>query len=122
MGLDYSLRNTMYHSNHYKLMKLDLPRLLMLVSKYSLRLMIIQVICINFVIAGNVNSQNLDEIKVSITLDGATITRVLQEIENKTDFEFAYTEKIKHLNQAFNLNYQHTSLRQILTDLSLQGR
>src|SRR5687767_3266776 len=122
MRPDYSL-NRMYNSNHYKLMKLDLPGLLMLISKYSLRLMIIQVICMNFVLAESVNSQNLDEIKMSITVKRVKLTRVLQEIEGKTDFVFAYTETIKTLDQAFDLTYeQNTSLRKILTDLSKQGR
>jgi TonB-dependent starch-binding outer membrane protein SusC len=103
-------------------MKLVLPRLLMLISKYSLRLMIIQVICMNFVLANTSNSQNLDEVKVSISMDKARITRVFQEIESKTDFVFAYTETIKNLDQSFTVIYnQKTSLKRILEDLSLQG-
>lgn len=103
-------------------MKLVLPRLLMLISKYSLRLMIIQAIFLNFGFAASSNSQNLDEVQVSIKVDHARITEIFQEIEDKTDFVFAYTESIRDLDQHFNLSYRkETSLRRVLEDLSAQG-
>jgi TonB-dependent starch-binding outer membrane protein SusC len=122
MRPDHSLINTMYHSNHYKLMKIVLPRLLMLLSKYSLRLFFIQVICMNFVLAEPTNSQNLDEVKVSVSVNRAQISDVLRLLEDKTDFVFAYTESLKTINQTFTLNYNESSLRKVLEDLSLQGR
>jgi TonB-dependent starch-binding outer membrane protein SusC len=102
-------------------MKLVLPRLLMLISKYSLRLFIIQAICMNFVLARTSNSQNLDEVKISINLTQASIIDVLHEIESKTDFVFAYAESIVKLDQAFTLNHVQSSLRQVLEDISRQG-
>jgi len=103
-------------------MKLVLLRLLMLISRYSLRLMIIQVICLNFVLADDIHSQKLDEVKVAIRMDKALITDVLNEIENKTDFVFAYTETIRQMDQSFTVTYnQAASLKTILEDLSLQG-
>ncbi len=94
----------------------------MLISKFSLRLMIIQVICMNFVLANPTRSQNLDEIKVSISMNRERLTKVLAEIESKTDFVFAYTETIENLDQTFTVMYnQKTSLKRILSDLSLQG-
>jgi TonB-dependent starch-binding outer membrane protein SusC len=102
-------------------MKIVLPRLFMLITKYSLRLMIIQVLCMNFVLA-NSSGQTLDEVKVSITVNRARITSVFRELENKTDFVFAYTENIKSLDRTFSLSYREdTSLKKVLKDLSAQG-
>ncbi|HEY0656020.1 MAG TPA: TonB-dependent receptor [Chryseosolibacter sp.] len=102
-------------------MKIVLPRLLMLISKFTLRLFIIQALCMNFVL-GNTSGQTLDEVKVSISLQNAKLITVLREIEAKTDFKFAYTDEIKSIEQRFYLRYtQHTSLKQILKDVSLQG-
>lgn len=103
-------------------MKIILLRLFMLISKYSLRLFIIQVICMNFVLARTSNSQNLDEIKVSLSVDRASITQVLQEIENKTGFVFAYTKAVYNTDTHFTFAYNQMSLRKILEDISLQGR
>lgn len=103
-------------------MKIVLPKLLMVISKYSLRLFVIQVICMNFVLAKTSHSQNLDEVKVSLSVDRASITQVLQEIEQKTDFLFAYMESVQKIDKHFTLSYDHMSLRKILEDISLQGR
>jgi TonB-linked SusC/RagA family outer membrane protein len=103
-------------------MKITLLKLLMVISKYSLRLFIMQVICMNLVLANATNSQNLDDIKVSLSVDRAHIAQVLQEIERKTDFVFAYTESIQNAETFFTLEYDQMSLRKILEDISLQGR
>jgi TonB-dependent starch-binding outer membrane protein SusC len=103
-------------------MKIVLHRLLMVISKYSLRLFFIQVICMNFVLASTTHSQNLDEIKVSLSVKEASITQVLQQIEDKTDFVFAYTESVQNIGTSFSLAYRDASLRRILEDISLQGR
>jgi hypothetical protein len=103
-------------------MKILLLKLLMVISKYSLRLLIIQMICMNFVLARTSHSQNLDEVRVSLSLEGASITEVLDEIENKTDFVFAYTESVQKIGTSFNLQYTEASLRRILEDVSVQGR
>lgn len=102
-------------------MKIVLPRLLMIISRFTLRLMVIQALCMNFVL-GNTSGQTLDEVKVSITLENAKLIAVFREIESKTDFKFAYTDNIKSIERRFDLRYtQNTSLKEILKDLSLQG-
>lgn len=90
----------------------------MLISRNTLRLMIIQIIGMNLVLAGNINSQDLHKVKVSITVKDARLTTVLQEIEAKTDFVFAYTEPISSIEKSFNLRYTKTSLHQILSDIA----
>lgn len=103
-------------------MKIVLLRLFMVVSKYTLRLFILQLICMNFVLARTSHSQNLDEIKVSLSVDAASITQVLQAIEQKTDFVFAYTESVQNIETSFTLHFDDASLRRILEEVSMQGR
>lgn len=102
-------------------MKILLLRLLMITSKYGLRLFLIQVICMNLVIARPSNSQDLEHVTVSITLNQASITQALGEIEQKTDFVFAYSESILAVATHFTGDYKKASLRKVLEDLSLQG-
>jgi TonB-linked SusC/RagA family outer membrane protein len=93
----------------------------MVISRFTLRLFIIQALCMNFVL-GNTTGQTLDQVKVSITLDNAKLITIFREIEGKTEFKFAYTDNIKSLDQRFDLRYaENTSLKKILKDLSLQG-
>jgi TonB-dependent starch-binding outer membrane protein SusC len=102
-------------------MKIVLRKLLMLVSKYTLRLFIIQVICMNFVLAGPSTGQDLDKVKVSMSVSNARLTDILHDIENKTEFVFAYAESIKTLKQTYDLNVSDVSLRTVLEHLSLKG-
>lgn len=103
-------------------MKIVLLGLFMAISKYTFRLFLIQVICMNLVIAKTSNSQNLDEVKVTLSVDHASITEVLQEIEKKTDFLFAYTESVQEIGASFTFTYTDASLRSVLEDISEQGR
>lgn len=98
-----------------------LRKLFMLVSKYALRLFIIQVVCMNLGLAATSHSQNLAEVKVSISMKQATITAIFKEIESKTDFVFAYSKLLESRSEVFNLNYQESSLREILEDLALDA-
>lgn len=94
----------------------------MLLSRYSLRLMIVQVLCMNLVLANVTHSQRLDDVKISINVHSASITDVFGAIENRTDFVFAYTPAVADLEKPFTLSYEeNTSLKRILEDLSLQG-
>lgn len=98
-----------------------LLKLLMLISRNTLRLMVIQVIGMNLVLAANSNSQDLDKVKVSLKTTDASITAVFKQIEEKTDFVFAYTESIAAVDKTFNLTYNRASLRKILGDLANQA-
>jgi TonB-linked SusC/RagA family outer membrane protein len=102
-------------------MKILLLRLLMITSKYGLRLFLIQVICMNLVIARPSHSQDLDRVTVSFSVDQASITEILREIEHKTEFVFAYTESVQDVDKHFTLRYKDISLRKVLEELSLQG-
>ena len=102
-------------------MKIVLRKLLMLVSKYTLRLFLIQVICMNFVLAGSSTGQDLDKVKVSVSFNNARLTDILKELEHKTDFVFAYTESIVELKQTYDLTMSEASLRSVLENLSLKG-
>src|SRR3990170_575009 len=101
-------------------MKIVLLKLLMLVSRYTLRLFFIQIICMNLGFAASTNSQSLDKIKVSLSLEDAPLTTVFKELEAKTKFVFAYPAKLES-DKSFDLYYQNASLRQVLEDLAGQA-
>lgn len=95
----------------------------MLISKYTLRIFLIQVICMDFLIASTSNSQDLSEIKVSLDLEQATIADIFLAIEEKTAFVFAYSDELRReVRQTFDVEYKHASLKQVLEDLALKAR
>jgi len=103
-------------------MKFLLLKLIMIASKYGLRLMLVQVIFMNLGIAAPSLSQNsLDEITLSLSVRKASITQVLHKIEENTNFVFAYTESVEKVDEQFTLHYQGISLRKVLEDLSVRG-
>jgi TonB-dependent starch-binding outer membrane protein SusC len=97
-----------------------LHKLLMLISKYTWRLFIIQVICMNLGFASDINSQSLEKVKVSVACQHATLTTVFKELETKTDFVFAYSGQLDSRNTV-TLNYRKATLRRVLEDLSRQA-
>ena len=99
-----------------------LLKLFMLISRNTLRLMIVQIIGMNLVLAANTHSQDLDKVKVSLVVSNVSLTEVLREIETKTNFVFAYTEPIGVHDQSFSLKYHKTSLRKILIDLATEAK
>jgi TonB-dependent starch-binding outer membrane protein SusC len=95
-----------------------LLKLFMLISRNTLRFMVLQIIGLNLVIAGATNSQDLHKIKVTLDIKDANLITVLREIELKTDFVFAYTEPVTKIEKSFNLQYSKTSLHRILSDIA----
>jgi TonB-dependent starch-binding outer membrane protein SusC len=75
----------------------------------------------NLGMAGEINSQNLSKVKVSISLTDAKLTAVFREIEARTQFVFAYSEPVTSMDKSFNLKYDKVSLRTILTDLAAEA-
>lgn len=98
-----------------------LLKLIMLISRNTLRLLLLQLIGLNLVLAGTTNSQDLEKVKVSLSVNNAQLITVFREIEQKTNFVFAYTEPVTKIDKSFNLNYRNASLKKILTDLATQA-
>jgi TonB-dependent starch-binding outer membrane protein SusC len=98
-----------------------LLKLFMLISRNTLRLMIIQIIGMNLGLAANTNSQDLDKVKVSLVVKDASLTTVFREIEQQTDFVFAYTEPVGSIEKSFSLRYHKASLRKILVDIASEA-
>jgi TonB-linked SusC/RagA family outer membrane protein len=97
-----------------------LHKLIMLISKYTWRLFILQVICMNLGFAADINSQSLEKVKVSLALEDATLSTVFKTLEMKTDFVFAYSGQLDS-KTTFDLHYKNTSLRKVLEDLADQA-
>ncbi|MBT1696096.1 TonB-dependent receptor [Fulvivirgaceae bacterium PWU4] len=97
-----------------------LRKLFMLISKYTWRLFIIQVICMNLGFAADISSQSFEKVKVSLSLKDADLATVFRTLEKKTDFVFAYSGQLD-ISGTFDLHYKNATLRRVLEDLAKEA-
>ena len=93
---------------------------LAMISRHAIQVFILQVIGMQFLFAVT-HGQDLDQVKVSLDVRDALVTEVLQTLERKTGFEFAYSEKVENMAQRFTLAYKKASLKKILEDIARTG-
>ncbi|WP_020533241.1 SusC/RagA family TonB-linked outer membrane protein [Flexithrix dorotheae] len=101
-------------------MKSNLQNLFLVVSRQLLIISIIQVIAIQFIIANPSSSQSLEEVKISLNINGATLSNVLNEIEQETDFQFAYNLKVSNHADLIKIKVKNRSLREVLEKIAAQ--
>ncbi|UZR96129.1 SusC/RagA family TonB-linked outer membrane protein [Chondrinema litorale] len=101
-------------------MKYHLQNLLVVVSRQLFYVFLIQVIAMQFLLAGNSSSQSLQDIEISINVKNARLTDVLQEIEFKTDFKFAYSTKVDKSAGLLDIQVRKGNLKDVLEDIAKQ--
>ncbi len=69
---------------------------------------------LNPVLAADARGQKLDNFKVDISVDDATVVEVLRQIEEQTEFKFVYDRKVRRLENTYDIAYNGVSLRSIL--------
>lgn len=69
---------------------------------------------LNPVLAADARGQKLDNFKVNLSVEDATVIEVLREIEEQTEFKFVYDRKVRRLQKTYNIAYNRVSLRSIL--------
>lgn len=69
---------------------------------------------LNPVLAADARGQKLDNFKVNLSVDDATVIEVLRQIEEQTEFKFVYDRKVRRLNKTYDIAYNGVSLRSIL--------
>ena len=102
-------------------MKKDLLKFFYMMSNYALKIAFVNLLSLQFLFASSVDGQQLDKVKVSLDLTDANIVEVLDAIESKTDFEFAYSRQVESLDKSFTLKYDKEILKKILEDVSAEG-
>lgn len=73
---------------------------------------------LNPVLAAEAKGQKLQNYKVNLSLESASVEQVLAEIEAQTSFKFVYDRKVGRLDNTYDFNYQGVSIRGILEILA----
>ncbi|WP_242527931.1 SusC/RagA family TonB-linked outer membrane protein [Allomuricauda sp. CAU 1633] len=76
--------------------------------------MLIVLALLNPVLAADARGQKLDNFKVNLSVDDATVIEVLRQIEEQTEFKFVYDRKVRRLHKTYDIAYRGVSLRSIL--------
>ena len=103
-------------------MKYHLQNLLVVVSRQLFYIFLIQVTAMQFLLAGASSSQSLQDVNISINVNKAKLTEVLQEIEFKTDFKFAYSNKVDKSSGLLDLHVRKGNLKDVLEEIAKQTK
>ncbi|MEM1134367.1 MAG: SusC/RagA family TonB-linked outer membrane protein [Bacteroidota bacterium] len=91
-------------------------------SKYALLGIFLQASLGTILIAGNsIAQKSIEEIYVDLKVDNASIREVFKKIERKTDFEFAYKGNVLKIDERYTVNFNESSLGDILRYFSLKS-
>jgi TonB-linked SusC/RagA family outer membrane protein len=97
---------------------LYLFKLFVLMSRQCLIVMLIQVLTLNFLIAEDLNGQNMKETKLSLHVQNESLVAIFNIIQQKTNFVFVYPQNVRNNEQRYSLNSKHESLEKILLKLA----
>ncbi len=99
-------------------MKIHLLKLLIMASKRLFYALIIQLVAMQMIFALPSNSQNLEDVKVSIKVESKTIKEVFDHIETETGFSFTYNQKLYQQDRLFTFSFSEGNLKEVLEYLS----
>lgn len=99
-------------------MKLNLFKLIMLLSKHSLYIMVIQLVSMQLVMANATLGQSLAKVKVSISVSNASLEEIIRIVENQTDFVFASKGQMVVSDSRIDLHLRNSNLKHVLEELS----
>ncbi|MEQ6120855.1 SusC/RagA family TonB-linked outer membrane protein [Reichenbachiella sp. MALMAid0571] len=87
-------------------------------SKRAFYMFLVQVIAMQLLLAENSNSQRLENIKVTINVERATLEEIFEKLEEKTEFIFGYNKQIISKNEKLSFDYKKEGLNKILKNIS----
>ncbi len=104
-------------------MKYYLLKELVKVSKFVFYMMILQTVSASLLLASDANAQreSIYEIKVDLSGQRQSITEIIREIEQKTDFNFTYTSNTLKGEQEVTIATRDKSLGKVLEQISKQA-
>lgn len=83
---------------------------------------VIQVLSMQFLLAGVSHGQNLSETKFSIDIQNKRVVEIFKLIEQKTDYVFAYPQEVKNNKVKLSLQHDLVSLREVLIQISAKAK
>lgn len=101
-------------------MKINLRKPIVLISKYALRIVVVQLLCMQVLLANPSNSQDLSSYLVSLEVDKVSLDEVFSLLEQQTDFEFAYNQAVLKSGNRISLS-MNGNLREVLKALTEQS-
>jgi TonB-linked SusC/RagA family outer membrane protein len=99
-------------------MSLKLLKILMFASKQILYVFVWQCIAMQFLLAEPSHGQTIREVKISIDLKEAGITKVFSAIEEKTKYVFVYQSSVKKVKGKFTFQEKNVTVADILSEIS----
>ncbi len=106
-------------------MKSILLRQVIIMSRRAIYGVIFQCILYGAVMAENLNAQNIEksiqEIYITIDVKNVPLKQVLNKIENKTGFTFAYNSQKVDLKRKYSLSFTNSDLATVLMQISKES-
>ena len=101
-------------------MKSNFTNTIIMVSKLTLRILVILFITIDFAFAnkGIAQVKSVKEVIISLDHQGAKLKEIFHSIEQKTDYSFNFSEDKINLNKRANLNLQNVTVESVLLQIS----
>jgi TonB-dependent starch-binding outer membrane protein SusC len=105
-------------------MKLKLLHQAYTVTKYSCYGILLQCILYSMLIAEGSHAQKVswEDVYVTVDMENITVEDALSEIENITDFTFAYPQSIVRDDKRFSLDVKDESLASLLRQISQETK
>ena len=103
-------------------MEKKLLRQLIMLSKRLMYAFLIQLFMCTVLFAntGNAQRKTIEEVKVTLNLEGKTLLQFFRQVEAKTDFKFTYNDDLVDLGQKVTVEEKNRSLYQVLEAVSRQ--
>lgn len=85
--------------------------------KYDLKMKLTTIFLVAMVFCMNANESYSQKTKITLDVENVTIAKVLDEIENTTEFKFIYSVKNVDLKRKVSINVEQLSIKRILRTL-----
>jgi TonB-linked SusC/RagA family outer membrane protein len=101
-------------------MKKSITQTLLMWTRYALSGLLITCLLNSSLLADKVAAQSVDKVRISLRLTDAPLEQAFNQIENLTQFTFAFNKDQFSLSSKVNLAVENETLRNILLELSRQ--
>lgn len=104
-------------------MEKTISRQLIMLSKRLLYAFVVQSFLCTVLLAntGNAQRKTIEEVRISISLEGKTLLQFFRQVEAKTDFKFTYNDDLVDLGQRVTVEEINQSLYRVLESVSRQS-
>lgn len=104
-------------------MYLKLLRQIIIMSKYTLYGMILQVFCLSLLFAetGKAQNESLKDIRLTVNWENARLQSIFHDLNTKTGFKFNFHDTEINVNKKVTMNLKENSMDEVLRELSKEA-